>query len=186
MTDLTEALAKPVHNLRGAVLGTAGILLALALAWFVGAVAVPVYITRAAVRDYHFALPNELVRDLGGPQRAEARLRFFIRLPRWVVNDRDRNAAADGLGHLLKWEQACELYRTTPYAVVKFGLCHRVFSPLCVDPAKYRGLTMNDAIKLFGKPESVWTGVAQYGGGRVLLEFDEEGRFRDALWIEGN
>ena len=186
MTDPAEASAKPVHNLRGAVLGTAGILLALALAWFVGAVAVPFYTTRAAVRDYHFALPNELVRDLGGPGRAEARLRFFVRLPRGVVNDRDRDAAADVLGHLLKWEQACELYRTTPYAVVKFGLSHRVFSPLRDDPAKYRGLTMNDAIKLFGNPECIRAGVAEYGGGRVLLEFDEEGRFRDALWIEGN
>jgi hypothetical protein len=50
MSDAAEAPAKPRGNLRGAILWTAGILVALGLAWFVGAVVVPQYRVHSVLR----------------------------------------------------------------------------------------------------------------------------------------
>jgi len=189
MVDTTqvETSAKPGGNLRGAVLWTAGILLALGLVWFVAAVVVPVYMTRAAVRDYQHpsAMPDELVQRLGGAERARARLRLFVRLPEWVVSDMDRFRAAEVLGTLLEWEQACNLYRTTPFIPVKEGLLTRVFEELRPS-LRQAALRKADILARFGEPDAVWSDGAEFiytGRGQVgdnsggyILTFDAEGR----------
>jgi HEAT repeat protein len=78
---------------------TAGILLALGLAWFVGAVAVPVWQTRTAVdevwrwniycQDSWPARLQSGIERLGGPERAVSKLRLYLRSPQRVAPYRE-------------------------------------------------------------------------------------------------
>lgn len=95
---------------------TAIMFTALALAWFVGAVVVPVWRTRTAVvkfhrracsgraeGDYlggllltkHFYRP--LVKELGGPEKACSKLGWYVRMPAGMVPHRDCATRALGL-----------------------------------------------------------------------------------------
>jgi len=76
--------AQPRGNLRGAVLWSAGILLALALAWFIGAVAVPCYQTAETIRVHaeNGMDHQEAVGALGGPEHTLAKVRIYLALPR--------------------------------------------------------------------------------------------------------
>jgi hypothetical protein len=184
--NAVETSAKPRGNLRGAVLWSAGILLALGLVWFVAAVVVPFFQFKGRLHKYAWTysrMPQDFVNECGDEKRTRAQLLFAIRLPGWALKDEDRTAAAEVLGHLVEWEEACKLYRTTPHAAVRSGLGLRVFSPVCDDPAKYRGLTMDEAIKLFGEPFWVRRGVGVYGG-EIFLEFNEEGKLKNAFWLK--
>ena len=96
MVDTThaETSAKLAHNLRGAILWTAGILVALGLAWFVGTVAIPVWQTRTVLYG-QFTIggsPMErrsvLIDRLGGPERAPARLRLYLQMPEFLAPDK--------------------------------------------------------------------------------------------------
>jgi hypothetical protein len=64
-------------------LWTAGILLALGLAWFIGAVVVPVWRVRALLDDErnYFGIIEGGVAKLGGPERAARPLSIYMRLP---------------------------------------------------------------------------------------------------------
>jgi HEAT repeat protein len=82
---------------------TAGILLALGLAWFVGAVAVPAWKTRTVVAEFArdedangFSFQSFLDR-LGEREQATARLSMYVRLPQWLAPD--KASAAWLLGH---------------------------------------------------------------------------------------
>lgn len=85
---------KSGKNLRGAVLWTAGIFAALGLAWFIGAVAVPFWQTRALLSKSFTRAgspmehPRVLIGKLGGPERAPARLRLYLRMPKCVAPDK--------------------------------------------------------------------------------------------------
>ena len=102
----TDAPPRPPRTLRPIILWTVGILLALALAWFVGAVVVPYFQVRAVaakaaplreggVRIY-FGDPDPRIIRLGGPERAAAKLGFYLRLPGWLAPH--RNGAVSLLG----------------------------------------------------------------------------------------
>ena len=94
MTEPTERATKPLRTWRPMAAWTAGILLALGLAWFVGAVVVPYAQVRSAIRDLlehadtyeddHSAHEHhtEVVQSLGGPEAALRKVRFYLRLPR--------------------------------------------------------------------------------------------------------
>ena len=75
--------ADPLRTWRPMVLWSAGIVLALGVAWFVGGVVVPIFQTRNTVLEYFDRGLNAeaAVERLGGPERAAARLRFYQRLP---------------------------------------------------------------------------------------------------------
>ena len=76
MPDVAEQPAKPIRTWRPMVLWIAGILLALGLAWFVGAVVVPVYQTHAVVHKLSIRQCNEAYacERLGRPEMAVATL----------------------------------------------------------------------------------------------------------------
>lgn len=92
---LCAAPSKPPRTWGPVLLWTVGILLALGLAWFVGAVVYPVYRTRAVVDDFWRELRcgpdlppaeeekavKESVRLLGGPERAAGNVRLYLALP---------------------------------------------------------------------------------------------------------
>jgi hypothetical protein len=72
------------------ILWTAGILLALGLAWFVGAVAVPVFEVRAVVREWYTGGYHPMYKDtffakdikgLGGPRAAARKLSLYLHAP---------------------------------------------------------------------------------------------------------
>jgi len=105
-----QAVAKPAPTWRPMALWSAGILLALGLAWFVGAVAVPAWRTRAVLSDlaassvwrmrttslpldWSFAdkqaLAGNAIAALGGPERAIGRLRLYLRLPARLAPQRE-------------------------------------------------------------------------------------------------
>jgi len=77
--------------------------LVLGLAWFVGAVAVPVMRTRPAVeRCTSYAVSNsppwrKEIEALGGPEQALHKLRLYVRVPSWAAPH--RGCAASLLGY---------------------------------------------------------------------------------------
>ena len=91
---------------RPMILWTAAILAALGVAWFIGAVAVPVWQTRAAVQAVYDKLSpwyevggigvdsqrtserQAAVERLGGPDLAARRLGFYLMLPEWTDSKR--------------------------------------------------------------------------------------------------
>jgi hypothetical protein len=102
---------KPGHNLRGAILWTAGILLALALAWFVGTVVVPIWQVHRALKGRSSSvwvartirktaffenshsgggtwLPENLREELGGKENAAKQLRVYLAMPRRLAPKR--------------------------------------------------------------------------------------------------
>jgi hypothetical protein len=111
---VTEPASKPLRTWRPMAAWTAAILLALGLAWFVGAVAVPVWQVRSALPtpyqlDWRGPVEqaengplaeegNQLMRvwgfekraidRLGGCERAVRRLSFYLRAPRWLAPDK--------------------------------------------------------------------------------------------------
>lgn len=76
------------------VLWTAGILLALGLAWFVGAVVVPVWQVRSKMGHVQWFVSGpvtkvaggeEIVADLGGQETAARKLTLYLCMPRAVA-----------------------------------------------------------------------------------------------------
>jgi len=72
-----------------------GMLVALVLAWFVAGVAVPCYQVRALVledadSDSLSYLSEEAAVDLGGEERAAAKVGLYLRFPGWLAPRRDR------------------------------------------------------------------------------------------------
>jgi hypothetical protein len=65
------------------ILWTAAILAALALAWLIGVVAVPVWQLRNYLQTC--PQPEPVVNRLGGPHRALWRLRLYTSLPEWIA-----------------------------------------------------------------------------------------------------
>jgi HEAT repeat protein len=100
VTEPADQPVKPLRTWRPMILWTAGILLALGLVWFVGAVAIPVLRLRAEVHetlpDYRMGESSEYYRPgdettggyvhgLGGPERAAEVLANYLRLPGWLA-----------------------------------------------------------------------------------------------------
>jgi hypothetical protein len=83
VTGDAQPPTKPLRTWRPMILWSAGILLALGLAWFVAAVVVPIFQTRNAVFEYFEGGLNAeaAVERLGGPERAATKLRTHLRLP---------------------------------------------------------------------------------------------------------
>jgi len=90
--------AKPLRTWRPMALWTAAILAALGLAWFTGAVALPLYQVHAAARrcaqheggkGEGIEISFSAIEELGGETQAAARLRVYLRLPRWVAKHKD-------------------------------------------------------------------------------------------------
>jgi hypothetical protein len=88
------AEAKPPATWRPLILWSAAIVLALALAWFVGAVVIPAYQVHSTIRNIHAILyrPTSeplnvapLVKVLGGPERAAWKLSIYLRLPKKLI-----------------------------------------------------------------------------------------------------
>jgi hypothetical protein len=94
---------------------TAGILLALGLAWLIGAVVVPLWETKAVVgqyRDtsswvysgtdlesYRLAIETQAINKLGGPRRAARLLSLYVRMPdRWSTEKRSAMKLLGGCG----------------------------------------------------------------------------------------
>jgi HEAT repeat protein len=73
-------------------LGIAAVLLLAALAWFVGAVAVPAWQVRRAVGRFNAKNGFEIVDILGGEERARGRLVRYLYWPDWLAPDKN-NAA---------------------------------------------------------------------------------------------
>jgi len=87
--DPEPAVAKPGGNLRGAVLWTAGILLALGLTWFVPTVAVPFFQARSLLREHNLHSFRRWSSDygrrhiagcMGSPERARLGLKLNLRI----------------------------------------------------------------------------------------------------------
>jgi hypothetical protein len=191
MTEVGDQPATPPRTWRPMVLWSVAILLTLTLAWFVGTVATTFLQVRSAARSWSSSDVDEsgpaerYVERLGGPERAEAKLTFFVGLPRWAVGIQDRTAAADLLGSIVPWERACALYRATPHHEVKVGLLTRVFGEFPA-PIKTNRPSKADIMNLLGKPDAVWGDGAEFiytGEGYVsdgmsgyILAFDAEGR----------
>ncbi len=87
MTEPAGHPAPPPRTWRPMAAGTAGILLALGLAWFVGAVVVPVWKTRKVLGECDSsALTNEeAIVKLGGKEQALRRLSLYLDMPDWVA-----------------------------------------------------------------------------------------------------
>jgi HEAT repeat protein len=80
---MTDQPAKTRRTWLPMALWTAGILLLLGLAWFAGAVVVPVWRVSALLQ--HEQDPGKVVERLGGPDRAAWALRIYSRLPERVA-----------------------------------------------------------------------------------------------------
>ena len=85
-----QPMAKPVRTWGPMALWTAVILAALGLAWFVGAVVVPVFEVRAVVREWHTGGYHPMYNDklfatdikgLGGPQAGVRKLSLYLLVP---------------------------------------------------------------------------------------------------------
>mgnify|MGYP000889834816 FL=1 len=90
MPEPAEPASKPPRTWRPMVLWTAGILLALALAWFVGAVAVPLLKTRNCLEEHSGIKmgPQRAIDMLGGPQEAVRGLAIYYRAPKFLAPHR--------------------------------------------------------------------------------------------------
>jgi len=100
------AVAQPLRTWRPMALWTAALLLALGLAWFIGAVVVPVWKTRAVVQAVYDELSpwynqggigadsqrtserQAAVEKLGGPDLAARRLGLYLMFPEWTDSKR--------------------------------------------------------------------------------------------------
>jgi len=104
---VTEPATKPLRTWRPMAAWTAGILLALGLVWFVGAVVAPVWQTDKVLRDprphperllvpYERWSSSELkpyveaVNSLGGPETASNRLSVYLRTPRRIAPHKEK------------------------------------------------------------------------------------------------
>jgi hypothetical protein len=115
MPEPADHPPRPLRTWRPMAAWTAGMLLALGLAWFVGAVAVPVWQVRRevlTVRPRVPALgdipplclheawdswqPGPAVDQLGGPDNAVSKLGLYLRLPNMIAPRKDRAAKALG------------------------------------------------------------------------------------------
>jgi hypothetical protein len=178
----TKRLSKRIYIYWGVALTllvTAGL-----ACWFV---VVPVMEVRAVVRDFAVGPgpASEYTTRLGGPERAETRLASFVSLPSWTLGSQDRHDAARFLGFFMRWERACELYRTTAYSDVKVGLAVNLFPGI---PKPPRQFSKDEVVRLFGKPDGVEDDGAIFiytGEGRVsdgmsgfLLYFDKQGKLK--------
>ncbi len=101
MTEPQDVSAEKVNGkarkptMRGIILWSAGILLALLLAWLIGTVAVPVWQTRSAVlyctSDQTPSEANDWeggLARLGGPDRALPRLQAYLRMPDFLAPEK--------------------------------------------------------------------------------------------------
>ncbi len=99
MTEPVEQANPPLRTWRPMAAWTGAILLILGLAWFVGAVVVPVWQTRRVVLAVYAEEPvgfsmmsrhaqeecrKKAIATLGGPERAATRLKHFLMLPEWA------------------------------------------------------------------------------------------------------
>ncbi len=84
MTSSAAHPTPPLRTWRPMAAWTAAILLALSLAWFVGAVVVPVWQTKTIVTAYATQGIDEstAVERLGGQERAARRLALYLRMPK--------------------------------------------------------------------------------------------------------
>ena len=109
---MTEPAAPPLRTWRPMALWSVGIMLALGLAWFVGAVAVPVWQVRKAVGQYwshtrwvgkvwppYPAWEENTIKSLGGLDEAVRKLALYGRFPRWVAPYQEE----EGVPALLKY-----------------------------------------------------------------------------------
>ena len=95
MSEEAPPTAK-VHWLRGMILGSAGILLALALAWFAGTVAIPAWSICRDMERCHADCSDrtttvrQKLETLGGPKQALRRLSLYLRLPERLAPHRQQ------------------------------------------------------------------------------------------------
>lgn len=91
---MSEPEAKPPATWRPLILWSAAIVLALALAWFVGAVVIPAYQVHSTIRNIHAILyrptseplnADSFVKVLGGPEHAARKLSIYLRLPKKLI-----------------------------------------------------------------------------------------------------
>jgi len=110
VTELAAPPSPPLRTWRPMAAWTGGILLALGLAWFVGAVVVPVFETRTVIRrcvasnraaiEFPRMVKSakqdqlEAIEHLGGARNAVRRLRIFRHAPDWFT---ERGAQPDDL-----------------------------------------------------------------------------------------
>jgi len=91
MSEPGNAPAPPKRMLGPMLLWSAAIVAALALTWFIGAVAVPHYKTWTILKEgantWSWDYPGAIER-LGGPERAAAKLRAYLRLPKFFAPHR--------------------------------------------------------------------------------------------------
>jgi HEAT repeat protein len=105
MPEPTDPPAKPLRTWRPMILWSAGIVLALGLAWFIGAVVVPVWRT-SRVLAAHTDTGGELrvddeeafVRQLGGQANLISLMELYTRMPTIIAGDRYLAAWSLGCG----------------------------------------------------------------------------------------
>jgi len=89
MPEPADQPAPPLRTWRPMILWTAGILLALGLAWSIAAVAVPYFQVRAAVmRSTAFTPDAAEMERLGGPEATVRKVSFYLRLPSRLAPNR--------------------------------------------------------------------------------------------------
>ena len=88
--------AKPPRTWRPMVGWTLGILAVLGLAWFVGAVAVPVWQVRRVIREPSTVGLEEDIQRLGGPDRAAPKLGRYLGMPDPLAERKPRAASLLG------------------------------------------------------------------------------------------
>ncbi len=98
MPNVTEQPPKSPRTWRPMALWIAGILLALGLAWFIGAVVVPVWQVRSVLKRGPIGhICDKPIGALGGPDRAARKLDLYLRMPHWLASERKTAVAI--LGH---------------------------------------------------------------------------------------
>jgi len=104
---VTEPASQP-RTWRPMAFWSAGILLALGLAWFVAAVVVPHYPTWRIVREgastWNWDYSGAVTR-LGGSERAKAELRFYLKMPPFIAPHR---AVALQLLYMTGWRSTSD------------------------------------------------------------------------------